>query len=114
MKNLEKKWKYSVPLKENHRALWTWIGNNPGKDKFDWPGWKTLEKLGIDIDCQCFACQDTTNRFPGLKNVCPVCILGKRPGYCCEGLYELFEYFQTEKLYHEAAEIAKLIVDLWD
>jgi hypothetical protein len=50
--------KLHVPYKENHWALWNWLANNPDKDKDDWPGWKTMESLGISIPfASCFLCE---------------------------------------------------------
>ena len=51
--------KLSAPNKENHYALWNWLSENPGKEKRDWPGFKTMERLGIKIQPnRCFMCVD--------------------------------------------------------
>lgn len=48
--------KYAVPLKQNHWALWNWLANHPEKLKVDWPGWRTLYRLGIHVMPFCFFC----------------------------------------------------------
>jgi len=36
-----------------HRELWDWLSKNPGKEKYDWPGWKIYNM----VMHQCFCCE---------------------------------------------------------
>ena len=58
--------KLTIPLKENHEALWNWLADHPGKSKYDWPGKETIGKYNIKLPHDfyfrvhtCFACQAT-------------------------------------------------------
>ena len=62
-----------------HKELWTWLAENPGKTKWDWPKWSSVDNLweaeygGERIIHGCFACQTTSG---GLGNkdcgLCPI------------------------------------------
>lgn len=43
-----------------HKELWTWLSENPGKEKYDWPGWKEFDSVKVAADCYCFACYYNT------------------------------------------------------
>ncbi|MFA5379680.1 MAG: hypothetical protein WC455_28235 [Dehalococcoidia bacterium] len=62
--------KFRVPNKENHYALWDWLAKNPRRQRQEWPGFVTLERLGI-FRAWCFACLE----FKGCST-CPVAIDG--------------------------------------
>lgn len=58
--------KLSLPLKENHEALWNWLAENPQEGKLDWPGRKTIFRNNLQQHLKdqlhfsfhtCFACQ---------------------------------------------------------
>ena len=62
---------YSLPLKENHVALWNWLSEHPEKCKIDWPGWKTIDRLNIEHSCnRCFACDVVVGNCE--ENPCPI------------------------------------------
>ena len=65
-----------------HKELWTWLAENPGKTKWDWPKWSSVglfdglwevEYAGEKIIHGCFACQATSGGL-GYKNcdLCPI------------------------------------------
>ena len=60
-----------------HKELWVWLAENPGKTKWDWPKWSSVDNLweaeygGERIIHGCFACQTTSG---GLEhNYCDLC-----------------------------------------
>lgn len=74
---MDNKIKFVTPFRENHRALWGWLAANPKKEKWDWPGWHTMRKLGIFTpDNACFLCIV----FDGNCEHCPLnhCISGSQ------------------------------------
>jgi hypothetical protein len=69
--------KYSLPLKENHEALWNWLADNPDCSKLEWPGWDTIRKLRdsktikegeLSLFFRCFACEE--KKHGKNKNTC--------------------------------------------
>lgn len=50
--------KYNT-MRKNHRALWQWLSDNPGKEKEDWPGWHHHD----DYACDCFLCHTLDSCF---------------------------------------------------
>ena len=39
-----------------HKALWSWLADNPDASKEDWPGWEGVEDTPAQL---CYACQYT-------------------------------------------------------
>jgi len=67
--------KLIAPNKENHKALWHWLGDHPVRpggyftDKEDWPGFKTMIDHFITTPKSlCFACEECE----GMCLICPV------------------------------------------
>lgn len=103
--------KFSAPNKENHYALWMWLHRNPviheGRltEKDDWPGFATMERLGIQLpDGYCFACEEC---FCDCSR-CPITPQGS--ARCANGLYAWWvdEYRPTDR-----AKYAKMIAEAW-
>ncbi len=53
----------------NHRRLWKWLAENPGKDKEDWPRWAIY---GGAITNNCFLCELALDKDS--VQICPNCI----------------------------------------
>jgi hypothetical protein len=70
--------------------LWSWLAENPTKEKSDWPGWEGKKKEGYWNGCPC--CEWMTRNYPDWKwagpreweerciDSCPI----KWPGGFCE------------------------------
>jgi len=68
-------------MREQHIKLWTWLAENPGKSKRDWPGWYSLGITNYTNDRwynRCFACAAVWhNGRPGCQK-CPIKWTDKR------------------------------------
>lgn len=59
--------------------LWTWLAEDGGREKKDWPGWKYHGK----VIAHCFLCQyDLRNRVSHDIAGCPECPYYQRFGHC--------------------------------
>lgn len=61
----------------NHRALWTWLSENPDKDKDNWPEWAfNGGEITRVQEADCFCCkymnEKTLHSFPRNCNFCPL------------------------------------------
>jgi hypothetical protein len=73
--------KLSTPTRENHEALWNWLAKNPEKEKWDWPGFKTMLTLGIKHPrTSCFLCEDIHIGCYYNSAPCPLLSCMDRPG----------------------------------
>ena len=61
-----------------HKELWTWLAENPGKTKREWPKWSSVNFWGVEYAGEkiidgCFACQATSdNSKPRNCDFCPI------------------------------------------
>ena len=66
--------------------LWTWMFENIGKNKIEWPRWS--EFIGIeggDIEAECFLCEYDlmqSVKYDFTKDMCRYCPLKKEFVYC--------------------------------
>ena len=58
-------------------ALWTWIVDNPGKEKKDWPGWGKYGEMAGD----CPLCEYSVRHETLLGTHC-ICPLNDKCGSC--------------------------------
>lgn len=95
--------KYSL-----HKELWTWMSENPGNWKSEWPGWYNTP---IQV-AHCFACQYKSDiGFAGSKDSkCITCPL-VWPGDAC-GLYEDWGMAYQNEDVEMQKELAKQIAEL--
>lgn len=104
--------KFTAPNKENHYALWDWLARNPEKEKRDWPGLKTMERLGLDIpNNYCFLCGEyNADDFNG--DDCYGCPLNKGDyqASCEEGIYGKWVDAEGTVL---RTKLARKIRDCW-
>ncbi len=102
--------KYSIPLKENHVALWMWLSRNPKKEKEDWPGFDTIARVGLSLpENECFACQYCCDR--GLS--CKQCPVDWSPRYCVTNRRSLFFLWERAKCNIDRSRLAKQIAEAW-
>lgn len=67
-------------IRTGHRALWQWMVENPGREKWQWPEWPTSPKAAKEA--YCFLCT--------LK--CPKCPMYKRnTDTSCSDLGSLYQ-----------------------
>ena len=59
------------------RDLWDWLAENPGKEKFQWPGWETRQSQTSECPCCGF---DDIERQKNHKPHCYNCPLKRRWG----------------------------------
>lgn len=115
--------KFSVPLKENHKALWNWLAKNPDKEKHDWPGWKTI--LGLNayplpswaIRNECFACGEASAEMLGSLGCekCPCDWEIKRlTGFApCEKKGSLYQRWRKVRNKTTRSRLALKIAEAW-
>jgi hypothetical protein len=110
--------KYSLPLKENHKALWNWLADNPAKGKQDWPGLKTISKMKLKLPhymhfltFSCFACQ-ATPLIGGACFDCHNCPVDWKADKCTSdgSLYKKWMYAKNAK---DCSKYARLIARGW-
>ena len=91
-----------------HVRLWTWLAENPGKEKFDWPGWKFNGGDTKEVNNHCFACEYVSYSEQG----CDICPLDFNDnGRCLGGLYGNWNLARKpEELTALALQIANLPV----
>jgi len=90
-----------------HIRLWTWLAENPGKEKIDWPEWIANGGAVDDVDGECFAC-----KYRGLddcENSCPLDFDIKENG-CLGYLYRRWMWGCND--YQERSETALQIANL--
>lgn len=106
-----------------HVALWDWLANHPGKDKYDWPGWESGGNIwsGIFDGCiilnHCFMCE-----WYRTHGGCDACALTKKYGEPCfsdidpnsEGMFKKWDKAMQAEDFEEACRIAALIRDSWE
>jgi hypothetical protein len=118
--------KFSLPLKENHKALWNWLADNPWNEKQkrlnekgDWPGYKTIMRRGLHRTLPypihfkgnlCFACQATP--IDGYCFACANCPVNFGAAKCTsdDSFYDRWLFSQTKA---ERAKYARLIARGW-
>jgi len=107
--------KFSVPLKENHKALWNWLAKNPDKEKRHWPGWKTIEKVNTGeyselLWMMCFACEECVMDC----RKCP-CDWGVKPNrYVCENLKSSsYNQWKWAINFNKRSRLALKIAEAW-
>lgn len=106
-----------------HVALWDWLANNPGKDKYDWPGWEEGSSIhagafaGQSILNHCFLCE-WYRRHGG----CEACACTKKYGEPCfsdinpnsEGLFKKWDKAMQANDFEEACRLAVMMRDVWE
>lgn len=114
----------------NHKKMWQWLAENPGKDKDEWPEWEFNGGSVPGALNDCFACEYTKDlysdpwgktRYVPDCNLCPLVWLeeGEITQFMCEGEdspYLLWMSFETEpctypeELTEKALEVKNLPV----
>ena len=92
----------------NHRKMWRWLAENPGKRKDDYL-WKVDPEARLYNHC--YLCDYVNKNHHGYCEYCPV----EWPEeYCCEedGLYSRWQFAMLGEDYTRTAEIAKQIAEL--
>ena len=74
-----------------HKELWSYLAENPTKQKEDWPEWKVNGGKYSSVDGNCFACEFTTD------STCCDCPL-IWPGGWCAGCYWLYKKWAEEDI----------------
>ena len=96
-------------MKKLHRELWTWVAENPGSVKDEWPRWV---ENGGDIPCvhaHCFACaiaileQKKQDYFIRMCETCPISWGGT---VCTDEDSEYGMWTSTESNSEEEKELA--------
>lgn len=104
-----------LPDHENHRALWTWLAENPGMSKQAWPGFSNMEETPLN---NCFACKAVQGRCYN----CPISWVddnGVQQHDCCSAgtLYSKW-YSHFERSVIDAAAMSALALQIaelpWD
>jgi len=101
--------KFSLPLKENHIALWTWLAKHPEKTKDEWPGWETIESLGYgcpEIESLCFA-YELCNRS------CPVVFGDGIRHHCVDNAKSFYRKWLDADNPKDRTKYALLIANGW-
>lgn len=102
--------RYRIPLKENHKALYNWLAENPDKSKKDWPGFETLmDKFNLVIPARCFACATTLH--PECLG-CPI-NLSKEVMSCCINTNHPFYKMGRSETKEERTKYALEVRDMW-
>mgnify|MGYP001558530655 CR=1 FL=1 len=102
------KGKFTIPFKENHRALWLWLAAHPRAWKEGWPGWKTIkEYTGLDMTSYsyCFLCKVHVR----IHQWCEECPLGN----CFRQLNNLYWQWNREINFSKRSALAIQIANCW-
>jgi len=100
--------KLSLPLRENHIALWTWLAENPKKDKENWPGFRTIKQRGLHLPMSlCFACEQC-------GHLCGICPLnqGQRVWRICDDDHA-FRQWRNARTSKTRSKYARQIAEAW-
>lgn len=93
---------------EAHIKLWTWLKENPGKGKEDWPEWDFNGGGYPLVDSHCFACKVADRNEYGCSR-CPIKWTGGRSCLFETGEYALWVNSETDRARkHLAAKIAAM------
>ena len=101
-----------------HKALWNWVSKNPGRKKYEWPGWEENGGRMEYISSYCFACGCGCDDYDCDDYDCPHCPLDWGGWDCLQpnSLFEQWLYYKKEDgaSFDEAkaTELAILIRDL--
>jgi len=102
--------KLIAPNKENHKALWHWLGDHPVRtggyftDKEDWPGFKTMIDHFITTPAGlCFACEEC-------EGMCLICPVEWKGCTCMVGYFHRWELSSDSK---QRAKLAHKIAEAW-
>jgi hypothetical protein len=102
--------KLKLDYKKCHEGLWNWLAKNPDKRKEEWPGFKTMEILGLEHPLMsCFACAV----FKHCKE-CQVDFGTSKKGLCTSediSYYRKFRHSLTPL--SEKSHYAQLIANGW-
>ena len=93
---------------QKHRKMWSWIADNPGKDKRDY-----LEKFDPEskLISDCYLCEYAEER----GRDCEDCLVSWPSGGSCYAVNELYEIWGIRMFrghYTEASRIARQIAEL--
>ncbi|MGN1167183.1 MAG: hypothetical protein ACI4S2_12520 [Lachnospiraceae bacterium] len=99
---------------EEHRKMWRWLADYPGKDKWDY---FIMTDYKCNLVNDCFLCDYAIEQSGSYKTMCEFCPLdwGERKECTAEddnGLYDLWTQCMSTDDYKKAAEIAKEIAEL--
>lgn len=99
-----------------HRLIWGWVAENPGKEKYDWPAWRSNGGDVGNVQNHCFCCEHDLGQGGGLCEFCPV-VWPSGHGECeggdGDGLFSQFlSAFVVKKDFDLACKIAAQIRDL--
>lgn len=100
--------------RKEHRELWYWMADNPGKKTGDWPGWKKNGGPHENTEHDCFACKYSPEcaeeGLGGPTTVCPLAHTPDVDGYCLGGLSWRHMFAEGEERRELALKIANLPV----
>lgn len=122
-----------IDYREQHRAMWQWLADNPKKGKTEWPGWKWFWDNGVQIDCYCFACDCAGDGVLWYCNHCPCTWSGTYRNPCLsvdgfdeadvrdhdipveegDGEFWLWQLAQVRQDWDEVTRLALVIRDAW-
>ena len=111
-----------------HKEMWTWLSENPEKEKDDWPGWESNGGEYPFAAFWCFACQYALSKVKkdsedsGLdeddaQDRCVRCGLdwpdnGDQNDFFCQGYYGVYNNWCEEKNFGTKAILALQIANL--
>ena len=117
--------KKKLTLKEAvdlHYELWTWLAQNPGESKYNWPRWSDIRSKYGNIQNGCFMCGFVKKEIPAIFTLpfsCKYCPLdwtdgGKHSKLCFgdDGLFFLWDTKTKEGDMEAASDIAYTIAEL--
>lgn len=81
----------------DHKKLWNWLAENPGKKKADWPGWKGMsdEELPLNL---CFACSYLEKLLGFDELLCSKCpLVWENSGGCMDGDTSYFRWLDKRR-----------------
>jgi len=84
-----------------HQALWTWLSQNPDKEKRDWPEW--IINGGSTIYCQnfCPACEYNGQRESATMYCSSACIIAWPAGHGCQWINDTTINIKDHEIYNQ-------------
>ena len=81
-----------------HKEMWTWLSENPEKEKDDWPGWEwNGGAYDMDEPEHCFACLYVEEISGAKDDSCSYCPLKfPEPCYCWNSLFRQWGHYNKK------------------